>query len=166
MSHTTTKNIQTKKQKTAFKASLVLITSLLATSTFAADSAHHTSQAGKHSALAVSHGAKSTAKVASAVVAVPVAIAGGAMLGTGIASAAVGSKKVGSTVALTGALGISAAAKAIDSVGKDDKLLISDVTITADPAPQKVMQKNTVKTTRVTTTHKTTTTMTKVKEQK
>ena len=85
------------------------------------------------------------------------------MLGTGIASAAVGSEKVGSTVALTGALGISAAAKAIDSVGKDDKLVISDVTITADPAPQKVMQKKTIKTTRTTMTTQTTI---KTQEQK
>ena len=163
MSHTTTNKKFTKNQNSALKAGLVLITSLLTTSTFAADSAHHTSQAGKHSALAVSQGAKSTAKVASAVVAVPVAIAGGAMLGTGIASAAVGSEKVGSTVALTGALGISAAAKAIDSVGKDDKLVISDVTITADPAPQKVMQKKTIKTTRTTMTTQTTI---KTQEQK
>jgi hypothetical protein len=149
MSHTTTKNTQTKKQKMAFKASLVLITSLLATATFAADSTHHTSQAGKHSALAVSHGAASTAKVASAVVAVPLIASGSVMQGAGT---------------LSGSAGNALMANAT----KKGELRVTEITITADPAPQNVMKSNinkTVKTTRI-TTHKTTTTMTKVKEQK
>jgi len=151
MSHTTTNNNFAKKQKTAVKASLVLITSLLATSTFAADSAHHTSQAGKHSALAVSHGAASTAKVASAVVAVPLIAAGSVMQGTG---------------ALSGSAGNALMANAKNK----GELKVTEITITADAAPQDVMRSNTnntVKTTKVTTTHKTktTTTMTKVKEQ-
>lgn len=163
MSHTTTNDNFAKKQKNTVKASLVLITSLLATPTFAADSTHHTSQAGKHSALAVSHGAKSTATVASAVVAVPVVVVGGAMLGTGVVSAAAGSEKIGSTVAVAGAVGISTAANAVNSIGKSDKLLISDVTVTADPAPQQAMQKSTIKTTKTTLTTQTTI---KTKEQK
>ncbi len=123
MSHTTTNNTQTKKQKTAFKASLVLITSLLATSTFAADSAHHTSQAGKHSALAVSHGAASTAKVASAVVAVPLIAAGSVMQGAG---------------ALSGSAGNALMANAT----KKGELRVTEITITADAAPQDVMKTN------------------------
>jgi len=151
MSHTTTNNNFAKKQKTAVKACLVLITSLLATSTFAADSAHHTSQAGKHSALAVSHGAASTAKVTSAVVAVPLIAAGSVMQGTG---------------ALSGSAGNALMANAKNK----GELKVTEITITADAAPQDVMRSNTnntVKTTKVTTTHKTktTTTMTKVKEQ-
>lgn len=139
------------------KTALALITGLMMSSTFAADSAHHASKAGKHSALAVSAGAASTGKVASAVVAAPVFVVGGAMIGTGVGSAAVGSEDVGSKVATSGAASIGAAAHVIDNINHTDELVISEVIITSDPAPQAVMQKNTVHTTKTTITTQTTT---------
>jgi hypothetical protein len=152
MSYTTTNKQMTYKTSTTIKASLVLITSLLVSPAFAADSTHHASKAGKHSALAVSHGAASTAKVASAVVAVPLIVAGSVMQGAGT-------------------LSTSAGDALITDATKKGQPKVTDITITADASPQDVMNtklKNTVKTTQVTTTHKTktTTTMTKVKEQK
>ncbi|TPH15778.1 hypothetical protein EPA86_08665 [Litorilituus lipolyticus] len=136
----------------------ILLTCSLSTNAIAADSAQHTSKAGKHSALATSHGVASTAKVAAAVVAVPVAVSGGAMLGTGVVSAGAGSEKVGSQVALSGAVTMSAAAQAVHSIKYEhkDELIISDITITADPAPQTVMQQNKTETTKTTVTTKTT----------
>lgn len=143
-----------KNRKTVTKASLVLLASLIASPTFATDSAHHTSQAGKHSALAVSHGAASTVKVASAVVAVPLIVAGSVMQGAGALSTSAGK-------ALT--------AKTIDK----GELIITELTITADAAPQMVMKakvnnpQNTVNTTKTITMLKTqTTTTTEIKEQK
>lgn len=138
--------------KPAMKAALILLTSLIVTPTFATDSVHHTSQAGKHSALAVSHGAASTAKVASAVVAVPLIVAGSVMQGAGKLSGSAGNALM-------------------ENATNKGELKVTEITITADAAPQDVMKtniNNTVKTTRVTTTHKTkiTTTMTKVKEKK
>jgi hypothetical protein len=137
--------------KSAMKTTLLLLASLIASPTFAVDSAHHTSQAGKHSALAVSHGAASTAKVASAVVAVPLIVVGSVMQGAGT---------------LSGNAGKDLMANATDK----GELTITDLTITADAPPQTVMKtkvNDIVKTTQVTTTQKTktTTTMTKVKEQ-
>lgn len=152
MTNSITHNNNKPKTKPAMKAALILLTSLIVAPTFAADSTHHTSQAGKHSALAVSHGAASTAKVASAVVAVPLIAVGSVMQGAGN---------------LSGSAGNALMSNATDK----GELKVTELTITADAAPQAVMKtnvNNTVKTTQVTTTQNTkiTTTMTKVKEQK
>ncbi len=52
------------------------VTSITSVTAQAEGSAQHSGQASKHSVLAVGHGALSTVKVASAVVAVPVVVAG------------------------------------------------------------------------------------------
>ncbi|WP_182440169.1 hypothetical protein [Colwellia sp. RSH04] len=162
--NTMTQIQSTTKQPTSKKfinsIAVMLLAASLTTNAVAADSAQHTSKAGKHSALAVSHGAASTAKVAAAVVAVPVAVSGGAMLGTGVVSAGAGSDKVGSQIATSGAATMSAAAQTVQSIKfehkDEDELIISDITITADPAPATVMQQKSVETTKTKVTTKTT----------
>ncbi|MEY8198848.1 MAG: hypothetical protein RPS47_06370 [Colwellia sp.] len=132
------------KRKQTINVALLLLSSLLANPSFATDSAHHTSQASKHSTLAVSHGAASTAKIASAVVAIPLIAAGSVMYGA---------------ATLSGSAGNALMANAADK----GELTVTELTITADPAPQAVMKthvNNTVKTTKVTTTQKTKTTTT------
>lgn len=101
-----------------FTLSTVSVTSISAQ---AKGSAQHSGQASKHSVLAVGHGALSTAKVASAVVAIPVVVAG--------------------SVALTAG---AAAASIVDASSQHHRhdhgpLLITETTITADPAPNKVI---------------------------
>jgi len=96
---------------------LPLTLALSSAQVYAQDSTQHASQANKHSALAVSHGAASGAKVASAAVAVPLIVAGSA----GVASAAGGSAL-------------------LDSATKPAPLPVTEVTITADPAPNQAMQ--------------------------
>ena len=160
--NTMTQIQSTTKQPTSKKfinsIAVMLLAASLTTNAVAADSAQHTSKAGKHSALAVSHGAASTAKVAAAVVAVPVAVSGGAILGTGLVSAAAGSDKVGSQIATSGAATISAAAQTVQNIKFEhkDELIISDITITADPAPATVMQQKSVETTKTKVITKTT----------
>ncbi|WP_281560330.1 hypothetical protein [Thalassomonas sp. RHCl1] len=100
-----------------FTTTIALTLALSSTPIYAQDSAQHTSKAGKHSALAVSHGAASSAKVASAAVAVPLLVVGSA----GVASVAGGSAL-------------------IDSATKPKPLTVTEVTITADPAPNQAMQ--------------------------
>ena len=85
----------------------------------AGDSVHHSGQASKHSVLAVTDGAVSTAKVASVVVAAPLVV-GGASLVTGSAIAESGQKVKGSHA-------------------HQGPLVISDKTVTADPAPNQVI---------------------------
>lgn len=89
----------------------------------AQDSVQHSGQASKHSVLAVGHGAVSTAKVASAVVAVPLIVTGSVALSAGAAIL-----KTGASIA--------------DSTSKHHHhgpLVITETTITADPAPNKVI---------------------------
>ena len=97
------------------------VTSITSVTAQAEGSAQHSGQASKHSVLAVGHGALSTVKVASAVVAVPVA--GSVMVTAGMASI--------QTAA-------SIANKA--SIHKHHgPLVITETTITADPAPDKAI---------------------------
>ncbi|WP_339724214.1 hypothetical protein [uncultured Paraglaciecola sp.] len=86
-------------------------------------STHHSGQASKHSVLAVSHGAVSTAKVASAAVAVPLMVAGSVALTAGAASVKTGTS-----------IGDLASRPA-----HHGPLVITETTITADPAPNKVL---------------------------
>lgn len=104
---------------------IALIFSLSVTSVAvqAEGSTHHSGQASKHSVLAVGHGAVSTAKVASAVVAVPLVVAGSVALTAGAASV-----QTGTSIA--------------DSASKHHHhgpLVITETTITADPAPNKII---------------------------
>ena len=86
-------------------------------------SARHTSQASKHSVLAVGHGALSTAKVASAVVAVPLVMAGSVALTAGAASVHAG----------------ALIAESASKIHHHGPLVITETTITADPAPNKMI---------------------------
>jgi hypothetical protein len=102
---------------------LVFTLSVTSVAAKAQDSIQHSGQASKHSVLAVGHGAVSTAKVASAVVAVPLVVAG--------------------SVALTaGAASIQTGASIANSASKHTHhgpLIITETTITADPAPNKII---------------------------
>ncbi len=99
------------------------VTSITSVTAQAEGSAQHSGQASKHSVLAVGHGVLSTVKVASAVVAVPVVVAGIVMVTAGTASI--------QTAA-------SIANKA--SIHKHHgPLVITETTITADPAPDKAI---------------------------
>lgn len=105
-----------KISKVAFLVSLTLA----AMSAQAAESIDHSGQASKHSVLAVAHGAASTAKVVSAVVAVPLIVAGGVSVVAGSASVAAGTS-------------------VLNSKASTGILIITDKTVTVDPAPNKAM---------------------------
>lgn len=106
---------------------LGLLTSLAFTTPVLANSeiAHHSEQSSKHSALATSHAGASTAKVASAAVAVP--IAASAVVTAGAASVAL----KGAEVALDIAEDFS------------QPLVVTNVVVTADPAPNQIIEKTT-----------------------
>jgi hypothetical protein len=99
---------------------LVLTLSCSTLAVHADDSVSHSGQASKHSALAVVDGAVSTAKVASVVVAAPLVVVGGASLATGSVLA-------------------DSANKVTNSHVHQGPLVISDKTVTADPAPNQVI---------------------------
>ena len=98
-------------------------TSMTSITAQAEGSAHHSGQASKHSVLAIGNGAVSTAKVASAVVAVPLVIAGSVTLTAGAASVHTG----------------ASIADSASSRHHHGPLVITETTITADPAPNKVI---------------------------
>lgn len=92
------------------------------------DSLHHSGQASKHSALAAAHGVASTAKTASAVIAVPLVVAGSVTMAIGNAS-------------------LEAGASLAEAASKKGPLVITETTVTADPAPnQVIIIQNNVKT--------------------
>jgi hypothetical protein len=137
--------------KTWQKAALLLIGSLLVTPAFAADSGQHLSKAGKHSALAVSAGIATTVKVASAVVAVPLIATGSVMV-------------------VAGTMSTEAGASVMDKIDHHDEIIISDITVTADPSPREAMKHNRmatkeVQTSKVQTSRTVITTKTTVKAQ-
>lgn len=78
------------------------------------------SAASKHSVLSVSHGVKASGQVVSGVVAVPLIIVG-----------------------QVGSVSLEAGESLMKNAIGSDELVITELTITADPAPQSVMQ-NTV----------------------
>ena len=103
------------------KAITFIALTSMATHTFAGDSVQHSGKAVKHSTLAAGHSVVTTAKVASVAVAVPLVVVGS----TGVASVAT--------------------ATAIDKkMQKTKPIEITEITITADPAPNKVMVTTTV----------------------
>jgi hypothetical protein len=100
-------------------------------------SVHHSGQASKHSVLAVAHGVGDSAKVASAVVAAPIIVAGGVSLATGSAAISVGES-----------IGNSAQNVSNHHAQKHNtQLTITEITITADPAPNQIAPKTTQQTT-------------------
>lgn len=102
------------------KSALILSVAVTALNAQADGSVEHSGKASKHSVLAVAHGVTSTAKVASAVVATPLIAAGGLSLAAGSASVELGSKIADSRISR-------------------GPLVITDMTVTVDPAPNQVI---------------------------
>ena len=101
----------------------LIVTSLVVSSfnSFAESGASdHASQASKHSALSVYHGSAATAKLGSAVVAVPLI--------------------VGGTVALSTGLALESSSQSTTKVEKNAPLKITEKTITAAPSPKEMMK--------------------------
>lgn len=97
---------------------------------FATESTYHSGQASKHSAIATSQGMASTAKVASAVMVAPVVAAAGVSL------------VAGSVISEAGdALLDSAKASHANSHHQHHTLIVTELTITADPAPNQVINR-------------------------
>lgn len=95
-------------------------------------SVYHSGQASKHSALAIAHGVGSSAKVASAVIAIPI-------IASGTVSVAAGSASIlaGNAIANSGA-------GASDKLSWDTHagpIQVTEIIITSDPAPNVVLQK-------------------------
>ena len=105
----------------------------MTTNVYALGSIDHSVQASKHAALAVTEGVASTAMVASAVIAVPVIVVGAA------------SVAVGNVVVKAGESMANAAVHSSNHLHnhtpthKTRTLVITQKTITADPAPDKVI---------------------------
>ncbi len=105
----------------------VLLTSM---TTFAEPSTNHSGKASKHSALALSHGVKGSAQVASAAVAVPLVVAGSVALSAGAAS-----------IEMSEGLSKVASSKATQvKHAKKIELEVTEITITVDRAPDQVMK--------------------------
>jgi len=115
------------------RLTLAILFSLTAITTGvqAEGSTYHSGQASKHTALAISEGAASTAKVASAAVAVPVVIVGGASLVAGSVLVEAGDSLANSAA--------NSSKHHHTHVHKKTTLIITEKTITADPAPDKVI---------------------------
>ncbi|QHJ13041.1 hypothetical protein FX988_03299 [Paraglaciecola mesophila] len=115
---------------TLLTATFILSTTVIgAAKANAAGSVQHSAQASKHSALAVTEGVASTAKVASVAVAAPLIVTGGISLVTGsvIAQAADSIKSN------------HGSHKHADKNTEVEPLVISDTTVTVDPAPNQVI---------------------------
>ncbi|REL30958.1 hypothetical protein [Thalassotalea euphylliae] len=110
----------------------LLATTLLAPiAAYAEPSTNHGSEASKHSALALSHGAAGSAQVASAVVAVPLLVGGSVAVSAGVASVEL-------------AEGMSDAATSSARSVKHHhpvELEVTEITITVDRSPTEAMKK-------------------------
>lgn len=113
-----------------FTTAMLLIMSMTTLQANAEGSSYHSGQASKHSALAASEGIASTATVASAAVAVPVLVVGAASVVTGSAVVAAGDAIADS------------ARRSHAHKHHHQTIVITERTITADPAPSKVIRKN------------------------
>ena len=92
----------------------------LAFNAHAEGASHHSGQASKHSVLASTHTLASTAEVASAVVATPLIVAGGVSL-------------------VAGSVVLEAGSSVAKSHAHHGPLVITEKTVTADPAPNQVI---------------------------
>ncbi|MFD2167474.1 hypothetical protein ACFSJY_14590 [Thalassotalea euphylliae] len=117
---------------TKFTTQTLLAVALLTSFSSAAEpSTNHGSEASKHSALALSHGAAGSAQVASAVVAVPLIVTGGVALSAGVAS-----------VELADGISDAAVSKGHSSkTAKPAELEVTEITITVDRSPAEAMKK-------------------------
>jgi hypothetical protein len=102
-----------------FKVTIITILLFSASNVFATGSAKSASQASKHAALSLAHGAVFSTKIVAGVVAVPLIVVG---------SLGAASKSAGSAL--------------LTHATEETPLTISEVTITADPAPQVIMNKD------------------------
>ena len=115
---------------TLVTATFILGTTVIgATQANAAGSVQHSAQASKHSALAITEGVASTASVASVAVAAPLIVAGGVSLVTG-------SVIVEATDSIKSSHSSHSHAHKNTQVAQ---LVISDATVTVDPAPNQVI---------------------------
>jgi hypothetical protein len=125
-----------------------IISASIATALFGAPamaesgSVHHSGQASKHVVLAVAHGAESGVKVASAVAAAPIVLAGGLSVAAGSAAISVGESIANSSQRVS----------VHTHLPEQGPLDITERVITADPAPNQVSQTVTVTSTQ---THET-----------
>ena len=103
-----------------FNTLLALTLTCTTITVHAEGSSHHSGQASKHSALALTQGVASTAKVASVAVAAPLILAGGVSL-------------------VTGSVITESGRKVANSHAHHGPLVISETTVTADPAPNQVI---------------------------
>jgi hypothetical protein len=108
---------------------LVFALSVTSIAAQAEGSIQHSGQASKHSVSAVGQAGVSTAKAASAVVAVPLVVVGSVALSVGVGSVHT----------------VSSIAESTSSHHHHGPLVITETTITADPAPNKVRVQNTDK---------------------
>lgn len=99
-----------------FNNVLMMILAVTSTQSFANGGSDNASAASKHSVLAASHGVVASAKVGSAVVAVPLIVAG----------------SVGQVSQHTGS-------KLMEAAVNDTPLTITEKTITAAPSPKQIM---------------------------
>ena len=110
----------------------LLVTTLLTPfAAYAERSTNHSSEASKHSVLALSHGAAGSAQVASAVVAVPLLVGGSVAVSAGVASVEL-------------AEGMSDAATSSARSVKHHhpvELEVTEITITVDRSPAEAMKK-------------------------
>lgn len=116
---------------------IVVLTSLsiLSLPSFAeAGSVEHSGQASKHSVLAITDGVGSVTKVGSAVVASPVLVVGGLSLAAGSAVNSAGESLANNAQNVSG-----------HHHSQNNKLVVTEITITADPAPNIVMNKPSIK---------------------
>lgn len=110
------------KLSTLFLSAILFLLSVQSVPVFANSASENLSTGSKHSVLATSYGVKGSAQVASAVVAVPLVIAG-------------------STAVVSMAAGEALLKNAVNSPNSKEceELEISDKIITADPSPAKAM---------------------------
>ncbi|MDO6693626.1 hypothetical protein Q4574_10045 [Aliiglaciecola sp. 3_MG-2023] len=116
----------------ALTTALIIILSTSSLNALAEGSVHHSGQASKHTALAASEGLASTAKVASVVMVTPVIVAGSVSLVAGSAVVEAGD-------ALSD--GLMSSHSASHEHHHQQTLIITEHTITADPAPNQVIKR-------------------------
>jgi hypothetical protein len=114
--------------KTLLSSALAALLLVMSSSSFAeGGSVYHSGQASKHSALAISEGAKTSARVVNGVVAVPLIVMGGMSTATGNGVTALGESIARGPMSMH------------SSAHPHTPLAVTELVITADPAPNKVI---------------------------
>lgn len=122
------KNTLNASNKTLLGSALAALLLIMSSSSFAeGGSVHHSGQASKHSVLAISEGAKTSARVVNGVVAVPLLVIGGISTATGNGVTALGESIASGPLSMH------------SSAHQHTPLTVTELVITADPAPNKVI---------------------------